>query len=417
MAVPPLVVKVMLVRGPTATEIRRLPPAPGGAAPSFVALRAALEGLWGPTPHDPLVVEYTDDEDDTVRVGNEAEWAEAVRIHRLMAIADGRKAATFKLLVRPVPGAPPFDPVAEAAAPPPPSFAAIVAAAAALSSPKPFVSAGAAAVAPPPPPPAVVALPIVAEVADVEAVPSPSAALADELELSTTADDAAAAPPPVAVPAAPSLPVRLEMCGVAAPTLPLLSHVFGVDAESVLTDVNSDVRAVFDGHVYRTQCFVGGVCTVQFTLGQNLRRRVISQCNDWLHEGDEALALGVRGYELATQLWPRDGELHYNLACGYTLQRRLWLAEASLRAALRNGFIDVPQILTDPDLAILRRDAAFGKVLPKLPLKPQPPLTMSEVPELEKILTVLPTLAIGTAREVLKTHKTAQKTLEVLLGM
>jgi hypothetical protein len=60
---------------------------------------------------------------------------------------------------------------------------------------------------------------------------------------------------------------------------------------------------------------------------------------------------------------PRISTNHYNLACALARQGKTEAALASLRAAVENGFRNVPHIAADPDLVSLRQEPEFLRIL------------------------------------------------------
>lgn len=67
----------------------------------------------------------------------------------------------------------------------------------------------------------------------------------------------------------------------------------------------------------------------------------------------------------AEGLSPRDRMIHYNLAATFSLQNQRDRALDALDRALALGFNDYDALRTDPDLANVRRDGEFRKVLEK----------------------------------------------------
>jgi len=64
-----------------------------------------------------------------------------------------------------------------------------------------------------------------------------------------------------------------------------------------------------------------------------------------------------------TELRPRNPIAHYNLACSYSLLHRKKEALRSLRRAIALGYNDNAHIATDSDLAFLRNDPSFHRIL------------------------------------------------------
>ena len=66
------------------------------------------------------------------------------------------------------------------------------------------------------------------------------------------------------------------------------------------------------------------------------------------------------------RLRPADPTAHYNLACSYSLLRRVEDAFGALKKAVSLGYRDVNHMLTDPDMANLRRAPQFGRFVSRL---------------------------------------------------
>ena len=69
--------------------------------------------------------------------------------------------------------------------------------------------------------------------------------------------------------------------------------------------------------------------------------------------------------ELA-RMSPDDPAILYDLACGYSLNRRIDQSVAALSRAVAKGFKDFRLLRRDPDLLNLRRNPLFKKVWGKL---------------------------------------------------
>ncbi|MBI2804065.1 MAG: hypothetical protein HYX68_03675 [Planctomycetes bacterium] len=63
------------------------------------------------------------------------------------------------------------------------------------------------------------------------------------------------------------------------------------------------------------------------------------------------------------QLRPTDALAHYNLACSYSLLNKTGYALRALRKALELGYRDFRYLRQDRDLAAVRRDSRFRKLL------------------------------------------------------
>jgi Flp pilus assembly protein TadD len=90
--------------------------------------------------------------------------------------------------------------------------------------------------------------------------------------------------------------------------------------------------------------------------------RVLS--DDYARRGK--LDEGLKADEQLARLQPDDPAVLYNLACSHTLANNFEEAVAALVQAIARGFNDFKWILKDPDLANLRKDPVFKKVLTKL---------------------------------------------------
>jgi tetratricopeptide (TPR) repeat protein len=75
---------------------------------------------------------------------------------------------------------------------------------------------------------------------------------------------------------------------------------------------------------------------------------------------------GLKIDENLAKLKPRDPLVHYNLACSYSLTKRLDLAALALERALALGYRDFKWLAEDPDLENLRQDPVFRKIRAKL---------------------------------------------------
>jgi len=67
----------------------------------------------------------------------------------------------------------------------------------------------------------------------------------------------------------------------------------------------------------------------------------------------------------ASEIDPKDPNIHYNLVALYSLQNQLDRALDSLDKALSLGFNDSDALRKDPDLANLRKNSEFRKILEK----------------------------------------------------
>lgn len=66
------------------------------------------------------------------------------------------------------------------------------------------------------------------------------------------------------------------------------------------------------------------------------------------------------------RLRPCDAVAHYNLACSHALLDQLDEALAAMEHAVNLGYRDMRHMLKDPDLANLRKDARFKKLMGRM---------------------------------------------------
>lgn len=62
-------------------------------------------------------------------------------------------------------------------------------------------------------------------------------------------------------------------------------------------------------------------------------------------------------------LRPKDALAHYNLACSYSLLKKIEAGLRALRKAVELGYRDFRYMRDDPDLAAVRKDARFRRLL------------------------------------------------------
>jgi tetratricopeptide (TPR) repeat protein len=62
-------------------------------------------------------------------------------------------------------------------------------------------------------------------------------------------------------------------------------------------------------------------------------------------------------------LRPADALAHYNLACSYSLLKKIDFAVRALRKALELGYRDFRYLREDPDLAAVRKDGRFRQLM------------------------------------------------------
>ena len=76
----------------------------------------------------------------------------------------------------------------------------------------------------------------------------------------------------------------------------------------------------------------------------------------------EGLAVDLR----LSSLRPEDALVHYNLACSYSLLRRVNEAVATLEVALALGYRDFEFLEKDPDLDPIRRDPSYKRLVERM---------------------------------------------------
>ena len=72
------------------------------------------------------------------------------------------------------------------------------------------------------------------------------------------------------------------------------------------------------------------------------------------------------------KLCPNNPLVFYNLACSYSLLKRVDEAFAALAEAVSRGYDDAPWLNKDPDLDNLRQDSRFKKIRENLSQKSRP---------------------------------------------
>lgn len=78
---------------------------------------------------------------------------------------------------------------------------------------------------------------------------------------------------------------------------------------------------------------------------------------------DAAMAALEKARDLAAKTGQEDPQIHYNLACAYVRLGDKAAAIKSLQKAVALGFADPTQLATDRDLAVLRDEPEFKKVV------------------------------------------------------
>ena len=69
----------------------------------------------------------------------------------------------------------------------------------------------------------------------------------------------------------------------------------------------------------------------------------------------------IADFEKGLKIEPNDVSLHFNLACGYSMQEEKDKALHHLNMAIQNGYKDIEKIKTHDDLAFLRVQPEFEK--------------------------------------------------------
>jgi tetratricopeptide (TPR) repeat protein len=80
---------------------------------------------------------------------------------------------------------------------------------------------------------------------------------------------------------------------------------------------------------------------------------------------------GLNVDERLARLCPDNPLVFYNLACSYSLLKRVDEAFAALAEAVKRGYDDARWLNKDPDLNNLRQDHRFEKIRSNLTHKPQ----------------------------------------------
>ena len=70
--------------------------------------------------------------------------------------------------------------------------------------------------------------------------------------------------------------------------------------------------------------------------------------------------------KLAVEIRPNAPKVRYDLAVAYALSGRKRKALNALQEAVRSGFADVTKIMEDTDLASLREEKDFRKIIESL---------------------------------------------------
>lgn len=75
---------------------------------------------------------------------------------------------------------------------------------------------------------------------------------------------------------------------------------------------------------------------------------------------------GLRADEYLAKIQPNDPSVLYNLACSYSLVKKIEDGVTTLSHAISKGFSDFKWLLKDPDLIHVRKDPLFKKVWVKI---------------------------------------------------
>lgn len=82
--------------------------------------------------------------------------------------------------------------------------------------------------------------------------------------------------------------------------------------------------------------------------------------DDYIRRGDVAEVIQID--QRLARLCPGDPRILYNLACGYSILRRIPEAVLALNRAIEAGYADFPWLAQDPDLENVRQHALYGTV-------------------------------------------------------
>jgi Tfp pilus assembly protein PilF len=159
-------------------------------------------------------------------------------------------------------------------------------------------------------------------------------------------------------------------------TAAIQSEVLELQKQKMLTDKTAEART----HFNQAFSYIGSakaastkeakeklMLSAQMELDTALEKDP-SYVEAWLNRGITNIALGKPNkaevdLKKAISLDPNNSSAHYNLACLYSVTRKLDLAADSLNSALQNGFSDSQSLRNDPDLAEFRKTKEFRKIL------------------------------------------------------
>ncbi len=93
---------------------------------------------------------------------------------------------------------------------------------------------------------------------------------------------------------------------------------------------------------------------------EDVRARILLACN---HAAFKDEAAGIRELQVAVALRPNDSNVLYNAACVYGLFERKREALETIEKAIAAGYSNMDWLARDPDLACLRDDPEFQRLL------------------------------------------------------
>ncbi len=97
-------------------------------------------------------------------------------------------------------------------------------------------------------------------------------------------------------------------------------------------------------------------------LRRNPADREVIELLGGLYTKEGRIDEGLRMDRKLVRLAPNNPTAHYNLACSLALKRRKADAMRALRRAVEVGYRDLDWLREDPDLAGLRKYAAFREI-------------------------------------------------------
>ena len=75
---------------------------------------------------------------------------------------------------------------------------------------------------------------------------------------------------------------------------------------------------------------------------------------------------GLQMDQRLSRLRPKDPLVHYNLACSYALMKNIDAAFEALEKAVMLGYNDVYHLERDRDLALIRNDVRYSKLIERM---------------------------------------------------